>query len=60
MASYHTDKLKSRQKRNFFWQKEPRKRSFSWQREPNDQRNFSWQSEKGSFFDWGLSGNNSF
>jgi type II secretory pathway component PulJ len=67
---YYEDKLKSKQKRDFFWKKEPKKRSFSWQQEPNDQRNFSWQhepkqtfgweSEKGSFYDWGLSDRNAF
>jgi hypothetical protein len=69
---YYNDKLKSeeRERRNFFWQHEPNARSFSWQHEPNDQRHFSWQhepkqkfgweGETGSFYDWGLSGNNSF
>jgi hypothetical protein len=68
--AYKEDKLKRQQKMRLFWQREPRQRSFSWQHEPNDQRNFSWQHESkqnfgwegetGSFYDWGLSGNNSF
>jgi len=66
---YYEDKLDREQQRNFFWQREPRTRNFSWQQE-SDQRNFSWQaeskqkfgwvSEKGSFYDWGLSDSHAF
>ncbi len=69
MGSYEDKKLKSETEKKFFWQREPMQRHFSWQLEPTDEKHFSWQhespqtfgweNETGSFYDWGLSGDNS-